>query len=369
MILMSPNGKHAEKMWRIKLAKIMRYPFSVISAVWDEKSLDFIKMQKIDLHMHINAQSAVFPHVAIENRFRLLIMNSDIQGKMPDIDLQRDIAIRLKTQYPGTVQFATTFSMHGWDEPDWQGKKIAYLRESFSMGAIAVKVWKNIGMKEMDQNGRFIMIDDAKFDPILTYLADEGIPVIGHIGEPKNCWLPVEQMTVNSDKTYFKEHPQYHMYLHPEYPSYETLIAARDHMLEKHPDLIFIGCHLGSLEWSVDELAARLDRFPNMAVDLSARICHLQYQSLVDRQKVRNFIMKYQDRIIYGTDLSDDGEENPQNFKDHAILTWTTDWRYFTTTDFMSVPEVDGEFQGLGLPRMVVKKIFRTNSEKWCPGI
>ena len=43
-------------------------------------------------------------------------------------------------------------------------------------------------------------------------------------------------------------------------------------MLEKNPELIFIGAHMGSLEWSVDELAKRLDKFPNMSVDMAARI-------------------------------------------------------------------------------------------------
>lgn len=46
-------------------------------------------------------------------------------------------------------------------------------------------------------------------------------------------------------------------------------INARDHMLEKHPALKFIGAHLGSLEWSLEELSKRLDRFPNMALDLA----------------------------------------------------------------------------------------------------
>ena len=95
------------------------------------------------------------------------------------------------------------------------------------------------------------------------------------------------------------------MFLHPEYPSYEDQINARDHLLELHPDLIFIGCHLGSLEWNVDELAKRLDKFPNMAVDMAARICHLQYQSQRTAIKVRDFCIKYQDRLLYGTDLSD----------------------------------------------------------------
>jgi hypothetical protein len=69
-------------------------------------------------------------------------------------------------------------------------------------------------------------------------------------------------MTTKNDSNYFAENPQYHMYLHPEFPSYEEQMAARDRMLENHPDLVFIGCHLASLEWSVDEMAVSSTAFP-----------------------------------------------------------------------------------------------------------
>lgn len=75
-----------------------------------------------------------------------------------------------------------------------------------------------------------------------------GKPLVFQIAEPKNCWFPVEKMTFNSDMSYFKAHPNYHMYLHSDYPSYEKLIEARDKMIAKHPSLKIIGCHLGSFE-------------------------------------------------------------------------------------------------------------------------
>jgi predicted TIM-barrel fold metal-dependent hydrolase len=147
-------------------------------------------------------------------------------------------------------------------------------------------------------------------------------------------------------------------------------------MLEKHPDLIFIGAHLGSLEWSVDELAKRLDKFPNMAVDMAERISHLQYQALTHRQKVRDFFIKYQDRLIYGTDLRSTAQDivnaritEPAALQKHAHAVWLRHWRFFTTDEKMRVPKVDGEFQGLKLPREVIDKIYRKNAEKWFPGI
>jgi predicted TIM-barrel fold metal-dependent hydrolase len=214
------------------------------------------------------------------------------------------------------------------------------------------------------------MIDNPKFDPILDYLAENKIPLIGHFGEPRNCWLPIEEMTVNDYKDYYRENPQFHMYLPPGFTNYEDQVEARDHMLEKHPKLIFIGAHLGSLEWSVDELAKRLDKFPNMAVDMAERISHLQYQSISNWQKIHDFMIKYQDRLLYATDIIVDGSKSPSEMKDHAHRIRLSHWQFFTSNKSMNVPSsVDGEFKGLKLPREVIDKVYAGNAEKWIPGL
>jgi predicted TIM-barrel fold metal-dependent hydrolase len=239
---------------------------------------------------------------------------------------------------------------------------------------VGVKVWKNIGFFLKDEKGQLVMIDHPRFDPILDYLAKNHIPLIGHLGEHRNSWLPLEKMTVNGNRDYARAHPEEHMYLHPERPSYEDYIDARDRMLEKHPDLVFIGAHLGSLEWSVDELAKRLDKFPNMSVDMAERISHFQYQALTEWQKVHDFFIKYQDRLVYGTDLRssamdivNNGIKDPEGIKKHAHEVWMRHWKFFTSDQMMRVPKVEGEFKGLKLPRKVVDKIYRTNAERLFP--
>jgi predicted TIM-barrel fold metal-dependent hydrolase len=194
---------------------------------------------------------------------------------------------------------------------------------------------------------------------------DRKIAVIGHLGEPKNCWLPLEKMTTNNDSNYFRQHPQYHMYKHPDLPSYEAQIDARDRMLEKNPELIFVGAHLASLEWDVEALGKRLDRFPNMAVDMAARMGQLFYQTHSDRKKVREFFIKYQDRLLYATDMGDYGEEAVALLAKDMHETWLRDWRFFVTDDLMTSDLVDEEFQGLKLPQKVVDKIYYQNAKKW----
>ena len=138
----------------------------------------------------------------------------------------------------------------------------------------------------------------------------------------------------------------------------------------------FVGAHLGSLEYDVKELAKRLDQFPNMAVDMAERISHLQYQAISNWQEVHDFFIKYQDRLIYGTDLrtgaSDiqaKGLTESDEIAAHAHEVWLRHWQFFTGDDEMNVPKVDGTFKGLKLPKAVVDKIYRYNAEKWYPGL
>jgi hypothetical protein len=327
---------------------------------------DYQSVLKIDSHAHIDTEKGFFEDRALKDNFRLLTINVD-HSDSAAVSKQHELALNSLKKYPGTVYYAATFYFDtaGFGSEPWSKKVISYLENDIAGGAVSVKIWKNIGMTERDRNGRFIMIDDPALDPVINFLISKNLPVTGHLGEPRNCWLPLSEMTVSGDSSYFAENPQYHMFLHPEYPSYDDQINARDHLLEKHPDLIFVGCHLGSLEWNVDELAKRLDKFPNMAVDMAARICHLQYQSARDRNKVRDFCIKYQDRLLYGTDLSDEGSASVETLSDQIHKTWTEDWKYFTTDEKMTAPSFRGEFEGLQLPREVVNKIYSENAIKW----
>lgn len=327
---------------------------------------DYPSILKIDSHIHINSDKGYFEEAALADNFALITLGVD-HGDSASVSRQQENAVLSSQKFPGRVFYGPTFFFDtvGWGTPEWSRKVISSLEKDLRQGGITVKIWKNIGMTVRDRSGKFIMADDPALDPVYEYIQGRGLPVTGHLGEPRNCWLPLDQMTVSSDSSYFAENPQYHMFLHPEYPSYEDQINARDNMLAKHPGLAFIGCHLGSLEWNVDSLAKRLDRFPNMAVDMSARICHLQYQSAKDRKKVRDFCIKYQDRLLYGTDTGDSGRSDPEQFRKRMHETWLDDWKYFATDKEMTSDKFRGTFTGLKLPKEVINKIYNENAIKW----
>ena len=133
-------------------------------------------------------------------------------------------------------------------------------------------------------------------------------------------------------------------------------------MLEKHPNVRYVGCHLGSLEWDVQELAQRLDRYPNMAVDLAARIGDLQ---ILDREEVRQFMIDYQDRLIYATDMGIREESDAVASAEGMHRTWLRDWAYFSTDSLIDVRGVDEPVKSLDLPAKVLSKLYSENAEKW----
>jgi len=325
---------------------------------------DFASVKKIDAHVHVHTSKLDFAEHARKNNFVLISINCEVPG-YPSIDSQQYYILQQRLTNPNDIYYLTTFETATRDSAGWAERQLAYLRKSFADGAIGMKVWKNIGMTIKDKDGNFIMIDNPMFDTIFNYLEQNHLPVCGHIGEPKACWMPLDKMTTNNDRSYFKDHPEYYMYLHPEFPSYEAQIQSRDHLLEKHPNLKFVGAHLGSMEWSVDEMAKRLDKFPDMALDFAERIGHVQFQCIGEWQKVHDFFMKYQDRIIYGTDLETDDNQSQDVVITKANELWMRDWKYFTSGDTLQSPLVNGKFKGLMLPKSVVDKIYYKNAEKW----
>jgi len=325
---------------------------------------DFIKVPKVDMHFHYETPDTRYLLMADSLNLRFVSPNVDA-GR--SIDEQFEIAKGLKKQFPEKFAFFGTFAVDRFGEEDFAGQIIARIDEAMAAGATGIKIWKNIGMALQDADSNYVMADHPAFEPVFRYLEEKNIPLLAHLGEPRNCWLPLEEMTLDNDRRYFERNPQYHMYLHPEMPSYEDQIESRDNLLKLYPGISFTGAHLGSQEWSVDEVAKALDRFPSYQTEFSARIGHLQLQAMTDHAKVRDFMIRYQDRIMYGSDVGV-SERNP-NFESVSKglqAMWLEHWLFLATDQVIAVKDLGGrEVKGLQLPAEVVDKIFSKNAVKF----
>ncbi len=321
-------------------------------------------LARIDAHAHVFNSAPAFYEML--DRLDLRLVNICVVDKYDpgyeEAAPQHAKALEVFRGSRGRAAWCSTFDPQDWESPGFAERSIALLDQTFKDGAIAVKIYKSIGMELKSRAGKYLMPDDPVFNPILDFIESRNKTLYAHIAEPSSSWRPLDP--ASPDYEYYKSNPDWHMYRHPERPSKEAILAARDRMLARHAKLRVVGCHLGSMEEDVDEIAKRFDHYANFVVDTAARVPYLMLQP---RPKVRAFLIKYQDHVLYGTDL-----EFPLREKtEEAVKRWETeyarDWKFFATDE--KFVYAGHEIRGLALPESVLRKFYRENALRWVPGI
>jgi predicted TIM-barrel fold metal-dependent hydrolase len=323
----------------------------------------FAAIDPIDTHVHAFKSDPDFAAMIVRLRLHVLdITVADTQGIYGDLSTELARAKSFVQASTSHASLCVTFDPFQFQQKDFAQKTAEQLQREFAAGAIAVKIWKNIGMELKMPDGRYVMPDDVAFQPIYQAIAAANKTLVAHMAEPSSSWKPLDPD--NPDYEYYKENPEWHMYLHPDHPRKEVILAARDHLLEQNPKLRVVGAHLGSMETDVDEIATRFDRYPNFAVDTAAR---MEYLMIQPREKVRNFLIKYQDRVLYATDLEFLHDQATAEAEKDWQETYARDWKFLTTDQML--PYRGRQIQGLKLPESVVRRLYHDNAVRWFPGI
>jgi predicted TIM-barrel fold metal-dependent hydrolase len=330
-----------------------------------EDSTPVPQIKKIDFHAHYRSdRDYLIPLFDSLNLQPLLV---DV-GRVDTANWhrQRKGLIENFQKHPDRYFFCTSFTANEIDDPDYAENIIKHLKHDLDLGARMVKVWKNFGMVSQDNSGAYVHIDDPRIQPVWDFLVEEGIPVLAHIGEPLQAWRPIDEN--NPHAGYFKNNPQYHAYLHPEIPSWEAIQEARNNWLARNPELAVVGAHNGSMSHDVALMAETLDKYPNFHVEPAARIADLALQ---DSDSVRDFIIKYQDRFLYGTDFGTSGDaselsmEELEQEKQSLAFRMNAHWLYFSTLDSVEIPRSKPvPTRGLGLPDAVLQKVYYQNAAR-----
>lgn len=324
-------------------------------------------MTRVDAHIHYMGDAP--DSLGLLEQLDLKLLNicvaEDANGKWRD---QAEVYRRLIEEQPRRYAWCTSFDLPRFDDPHYVDKTIETLGRDFAQGAIACKVWKNFGMEARKPSGEHILPDDPMLEPILSYVEDQNRTLLMHIADPLDCWLPLREGSPHYD--YYSKHPEWHLYGRTEMPSHGQLMDARDAVVARHPKLRVVGAHLGSLEHDVDEVAKRFDQYPNFAVDMSARLFDLAIQ---DADKVHRFFLKYQDRILFGTDMGTWGpasaksEEERDKLKTYMTNSYEEHFHYLEQSGPMTQRE--REVESIGLPAEVLEKIYSANAQRWYPGL
>lgn len=264
----------------------------------------------------------------------------------------------------GTYLPLPTFTV---SDAEYAERVIEHLKRDFNEGASSCKAFRDIGMKVKKPDGTFIMIDDPMFDPILDYLASVDRTLIMHMAEPFSRWpdWPDDDPALAGRKIYGPLANDTTC-CEPGCPGFWKQVAAEEYAILKHPDLKVVCAHLAAVGYDVKRVAGMLDRCPNMAVDTSARRRELAIQ---DTDEVRNFIIQYQDRILWGMDqqnyavMSQMSEPEKNDF--YAMMSDGYDFEFclYESNDIVQVDEF--RVPGLNLPEEVLEKFYCTNAKEW----
>jgi predicted TIM-barrel fold metal-dependent hydrolase len=325
----------------------------------------FDEIPKIDIHVHVFDDVPEFAEML--RRTRMRVVNICVGGSQPELLLPCEKrAEQFRQQYAPCFGFASTFDLTQRNQPEYARQVTNWLEATFQAGAALVKIWKDVGMQLKTPTGQFLQPDDAVFDPIYRYLTEKGRPLMTHFADPIEAWRPLDPASPHY--SYYTSHPEWHVYGKSGVPSHALILSACDRVLAKHSNLVMIAAHLGSQAHDLDGLGKRLDRFPNLYVDVAARTPELQRQPA---ERVRHFFLRYQDRILYGTDADQYTANRPPTPEERTAFARKMEQWYRQEFDYYSgrgVLRLGGQsVECLGLPHAVLEKFYYRNAQRLIP--
>ena len=231
-------------------------------------------------------------------------------------------------------------------------------------GARGLKVLKTLGLylREDVTAGKLIAVDDRRFDPMWEACAAMQIPVAIHVSDPLAFFTPTDRKNERYEE--LNNHPDWSFY-GPGFPTNDQLLAARDRVIARHPKTQFVALHAGNFAENLSHVAERLSRYPNLHIDIAARVGELGRQPRASKR----FFDKYQDRIVFGTDAVPHGDQFPQQlFGDLLYQIYfrflETEDEYFDYAPAKVPPQGRWRIYGLGLSDAVLKKIYAENARR-----
>jgi predicted TIM-barrel fold metal-dependent hydrolase len=257
----------------------------------------------------------------------------------------------LDEAHPGRFLTFALLNFDGVDEPDWGEREAKRLEESFQAGAKGLKVHKTLGLRYRLRDGSLLAVDDPKLDAVWAMCAKHGKPVVIHIADPAAFFTPLDRF--NERWHELNANPGW-LFFGDKYPQRQELLDQLHRVIARHSKTTFVNTHFGNNAEDLAAVAAKLDKYPNMVIDIDARISELGRQPYT----ARKFFLKYQDRILFGTDTTPKREA------------YRTYYRFLETEDeyFDSAPSHHRQgfwmIYGIHLPREVLEKVYYKNAER-----
>jgi predicted TIM-barrel fold metal-dependent hydrolase len=335
------------------------------------------KYPVIDIHTHLSITAKSVNGVGIGEQMDFLatpetllpVMDSKNIRTMVNLTGGRGVGLDTavgKFQRAQPDRFLT-FTEPWWErtnQPGYSQFQAQEIARANKAGARGLKVLKTLGLylRENVSEGLLVKIDDPRFDSMWDACGSLGIPVAIHVSDPEAFFLPTDRFNERFEE--LNNHPDWSFHGR-DFPSNAQLLGARNRVIARHPKTHFIVLHVGNNAENLSYVGECMDRYPNMSVELGARIGELGRQPRMSRK----FFDKYQDRILFGTDAVPNGTDTPQQIFGAELYEiyyrfLETEDEYFDYAPAPVPPQGRWRIYGLGLPDSILKKVYYQNAAR-----
>jgi predicted TIM-barrel fold metal-dependent hydrolase len=224
-------------------------------------------------------------------------------------------------------------------------------RRLVAMGCDGIKMLegKPTSRKQLD-----LPLDAPQLDPYYSFLEKKRVPLLFHVADPETFWDP-EHATEDLRRLGW-------YYGDGGFAAKELLYGEVENVLGKHPRLRVVFAHFYFLSADLDRLAAFFARWPQANVDITPG-GEMYVNFSAQHQKARDFFIRFQDRIFFGTDNAG-GRRSPDPERTASAKAKIDAMRRFLETE--DTFEFWGmRWSGLGLPPEVCAKIYAGNFLRW----
>ena len=260
----------------------------------------------------------------------------------------KDIMANVNANYPKRFVVFANVNFEGVGSEGWSEKAASQLEADYRAGARGLKIYKSLGLRYKDSDGKRLAVDDPRLDPIWAKCGELGIPVLIHSADPKSFWDPMNSS--NERWLELKTRPRRKRSDTNPAP-WQQIIDEQHRMFRKHPQTMFINAHMGWYANNLGRLSELMEEIPNMYVGIAAVIAELGRQPRFARQ----FFIKYQDRILFGKDAW-----QPSEFPTYFRVLETND-EYFP---YYKKYHAFWAMYGMDLPDEVLRKVYYKNAMK-----
>ncbi len=318
------------------------------------------KFTFIDVHSHLwdmpvmNLDNLISEMNEINMGYIINLSGSGF-GPQAAKDLYFDKSIKnIQENHPNRVGLFLNVDFESIDDENYAETQVKIIRDAVEKGAIGLKVYKSLGLRNKDSKGKRIRVDDERIGPIWEVCGELGIPVLIHSADPFQFWLPKDDQ--NERWFELKEKPGRYYGDSDFIPPFEDIINEQHTIFRRHENTTFINAHLGWMGNDLQKLGQHLDEFPNVITEFGAVIAELGRQPKTARQ----FFIDYQDRILFGKD-----SYNKEEFYTYFRVLESDD-EYF---NYFRKRHAFWKMYGLNLPDEVLKKIYYKNALRLFPSI